>query len=245
MDRASDFGSEGCGFESYRARHFKEEGEKKMSIVDQIKIIKESLNGHENVVLIAASKYMDLDFTKRLIEQGITHFGENRTDMLLEKYEALSDHPELKWHFFGTLQSRKVRDVVGKISYLHSLDRIGLAMELDKRLTEPLDCFIQVNITNDEKKSGVPVSKLKMFVKSLGKYSKIRVIGLMCIAPLTFDMEIIEDVFIKMEKLKKQVQDMNLEFAPCTELSMGMSNDYKLALEHGATFIRLGRIFMQ
>lgn len=218
---------------------------KKLSIIEQVRIVKDSLKGHEDVILVAASKYMDLDFTKKLAEQGITHFGENRTDMLQEKYEALKNHPEIKWHFFGTLQTRKVREVVGKISYLHSLDRIGLAMELDKRLSEPLDCFVQINIMNDEKKAGVPVGKLKMFVKQLAKYPNIRVIGLMCIAPLTFDQDIINDAFSKMEKLKKQVQDMNLEYAPCTELSMGMSNDYKLALEHGATFIRLGRIFMQ
>lgn len=215
-----------------------------MKVVEQVKKVKESINGYENVTLVAATKYMDLDQTKELIEAGITHIGENRSDMFLEKYEALKDNPEIKWHFFGTLQSRKIREVANKIDYLHSLDRTSLAVELNKRLDKPLKCFVQVNITGEDNKGGVPIDKLISFVKSLGAYPKIKVVGLMCIAQLTFDNSIIEASFETMQELQKEVQSLNLEFAPCNELSMGMSNDYKLALEHGATFIRLGRIFL-
>lgn len=215
-----------------------------MKVVEQVKKVMESINGYENVTLVAATKYMDLDQTKELIEAGITHIGENRTDMFLEKYEALQDNPNLKWHFFGTLQTRKIREVANKIDYLHSLDRTSLAVELNKRLDKPLNCFVQVNITGEDNKGGVPIDKTIPFIKSLSAYPKIKVIGLMCIAQLTFDNSIIESSFETMQQLQKEVQALNLDYAPCNELSMGMSNDYQLALKHGATFIRLGRIFL-
>lgn len=215
-----------------------------MKVVEQVKKVKESINGYENVTLVAATKYMDLDQTKELIEAGITHIGENRTDMFLEKYEALKDNSDIKWHFFGTLQTRKIREVANKIDYLHSLDRTSLAVELNKRLEKPLNCFVQVNITGEDNKGGVPIDKTTAFIKSLSAYPKIKVIGLMCIAQLTFDNSIIESSFETMQKLQKDVQALNLDYAPCKDLSMGMSNDYLLALKHGATFIRLGRIFL-
>lgn len=217
----------------------------KVKIKEQLEKVRESLVGYDHITLVAATKYMDLEQTKVLVEAGITHLGENRTDMFLEKYEALKDYPNIKWHFFGNLQSRKVRDVANRIHYLHSLDRTSLAAELNKRLENPLDCFVQVNLTNDEKKSGVRPNKLISFIKSLKQYPKIRVIGLMCIAPFTFDQQVLEDSFKKMQELQKDVQELHLECAPCTELSMGMSNDYKIALKYGATFIRLGRVFLK
>lgn len=216
----------------------------KVKVREQLEKVRKSLEGYENVTLVAATKYMDVDHTRSLVEAGITHLGENRTDMFLEKYEALKEYSNVKWHFFGTLQSRKVRDVVNKIDYLHSLDRTSLAVELNKRLEKPLDCFVQVNISAEDNKGGVPVHKLIPFIKSLGQYPKIRVIGLMCIAPFTFDQQVVEDTFKKMRELQLDVQDLELDFAPCTELSMGMSNDYKLAVKHGATYIRLGRVFL-
>ncbi|HHZ11597.1 MAG TPA: YggS family pyridoxal phosphate-dependent enzyme, partial [Acholeplasmataceae bacterium] len=182
--------------------------------------------------------------TKELVAAGITNLGENRTDMFQEKYEALKDNPDIKWHFFGILQTRKIREVANKIHCLHSLDKLSLAIELDKRLNSPLDCFVQVNISEEPNKSGVPVNKVKTFIKQLEKYPKIRVIGLMCIAKLTFDEDILKKSFAKMQKLKEEIESMNLPYAPCHELSMGMSNDYRIAVQYGATKVRLGRIFL-
>lgn len=216
----------------------------KVKIKEQIAKVKASLEGYGNVTLVAATKYMDLEQTKALVDAGIKHLGENRTDMFIEKYEALKDNPDIKWHFFGTLQSRKVRDVVNRIDYLHSLDRPSLAVELNKRLEKTLDCFVQVNLSGEENKTGVAPHKLIPFIKSLSRYPKIRVIGLMCIAEFTFDQSVVVNTFKKMQDLQKDVQALELEFAPCNELSMGMSNDYKVALKYGATFIRLGRVFL-
>ncbi|MDD3999963.1 MAG: YggS family pyridoxal phosphate-dependent enzyme [Bacilli bacterium] len=215
-----------------------------MGIREQVEKVKESLQDYPNVEIIAATKYMDIDQTKELVDAGIYNLGENRTDMFLEKYEALKDNPNVKWHFFGVVQTRKIRDIVNKIECLHSLDKISLAVELDKKLIKPLDCFVQVNISEEVNKGGVPVNKVKTFVKQLEKYSKIRVIGLMCIAKMTFDDEVLKKSFAKMKKLKEDIESMNLPYAPCHELSMGMTNDYKIALQYGATKVRLGRVFL-
>lgn len=205
--------------------------------------IQEVTNQYENVKIVAATKYMNIDQTKGLVEAGLNRLGENRTELFLEKYEALKDY-DIEWHFFGVLQSRKIKDVVNKIDCLHSLEKLSVAIELDKRLEKPLDCFIQINISEEPNKQGIPLNKLKTFVKSLSKCSKIRIIGLMCIAKMTYDVEVLEDQFSKMQKVKEEIEAMNLDYAPCHELSMGMSNDYKIALKYGATYIRLGRIFL-
>jgi pyridoxal phosphate enzyme (YggS family) len=214
-----------------------------MDFKKRILEIEQETSKYENVKVIAATKYMNVDQTKKIVEAGIKCLGENRTDLFLEKYEALKDY-DIEWHFFGVLQSRKIKDVVNKIDCLHSLEKLSVAVELDKKLEKPLDCFVQVNISEEPNKQGIPVSKVKPFIKSLSKCQNIRVIGLMCIAKMTYDTEILEDSFKKMKKIKEDIEAMNLEYAPCHELSMGMSNDYKIALKHGATHIRLGRIFL-
>ena len=216
----------------------------KMSIKDQVQNVRNSLKDYPNVNIIASTKYMEIEQAKEIVEAGILELGENRTDLFLEKYEALKDY-NIKWHFFGCLQSRKIRDVANKICCLHSLDRLSLAIELNKKLNEPLDCFIQINISEEPSKSGIPASKLKTFVKQLAQCDKIKIVGLMCIAKLTFDEDVLIEEFSKMQELQKQVQEMNLDYAPCNRLSMGMSNDYKIAVKYGATDVRIGRLFMK
>lgn len=215
-----------------------------MGIKEQITIINNDIKDYD-VNLIAATKYMDINQTIELYNNGIRNFGENRTDMFLEKYEALKEYKDINWHFFGVVQSRKVKDIVNKITCLHSLDRLSLAIDLNKKLIKPLDCFIQVNISEEPNKQGIPSSKVKMLVKQLASLEKIRVVGLMCIARLTFDTDELKKSFEKMAKLKKEIEEMGIENAPCHRLSMGMSNDYKIALEYGATDLRLGRIFLK
>lgn len=216
-----------------------------MGIKEQVKLVKDELKDYPSINLIAATKYMDVKQTLELYKNGINEFGENRTDMFLEKYEALKNYPDIKWHFFGVVQSRKVKDIVNKISCLHSLDRISLAMELNKRLEKPLDCFIQINISEEPNKQGIPACKLKPFVKQIQNLEKINIVGLMCIAKFTFDEEELIGYFSKMKKLKEEIESLNIPNVPCHRLSMGMSNDYKVALKFGATDLRLGRIFLK
>lgn len=216
-----------------------------MGIKEKVEQVKNTLKDYPNVNVIAATKYIDTDQTLELYKSGITQFGENRTDLFLEKYEALKEYDDIKWHFFGSVQSRKIKDIANKISCLHSLDRISLAIELNKKLEQPLDCFVQVNISEEPNKQGIPANKVKAFIKSLENLDKIHIVGLMCIAKFTFDEDELRASFAKMKRLKEQVEELNLPYAPCHRLSMGMSNDYKIALEYGATDLRLGRIFLK
>jgi len=214
-----------------------------MGLQENLQKVKNNLLDYPNVRIIAATKYASVEVTKKLIDLGIKDIGENRADSFLEKYEALKDE-DVKWHFFGVLQTRKVRSVIDKLDYLHSLDSLSLASEISKRRKTPLDCFVQVNVSNEPNKSGLDESKVISFIKSLAKYTNIRVIGLMCIAKFTFYEELLEGYFNTMKSLQEEVQSLNLDYAPCTELSMGMSNDYKIAIKYGATFVRLGRVLL-
>ena len=216
-----------------------------MAIKDQVKKIKESLKNHPNVRVVAAVKYFDTETTKEIVEAGLTELGENRKDVFLEKYEALKDYP-IVWHYFGVIKipPKLNANFIDSIDYLHSLDSIDLANAINKtrRKKEPLKCFVQVNIANAPNKAGLDESKVIPFIKSLAKYEKIEVVGLMTTAKYTFDKEELAGYFEAMKELQEEVQELNIKNAPCTELSMGMSSDYLVAVEHGATFVRLGSI---
>ncbi|MBQ8292802.1 MAG: YggS family pyridoxal phosphate-dependent enzyme [Bacilli bacterium] len=215
-----------------------------MDIKGQLNKVKETIKDYPDVRIVAATKYITVEQTKELLDAGIRDLGENRTDSFLEKYEAYKDHDDITWHFFGVLQTRKVRSVIDKIDYLHSLDNLSLANEINKRRTTPLKCFVQVNVSSDPNKSGIDETKVIPFIKSLSKYENIEIVGLMTIARFTFDQDLLEGYFETMQALKEEVQALNLPYAPCTELSMGMSNDYKYAVKYGATMIRLGRVLL-
>ena len=214
-----------------------------MDFKKRLEQIEKVTSQYPNVKLVAATKYMNIEQTRQLIEAGVKCIGENRAEIFLEKYEALKDY-NVEWHFFGVLQSRKIKDVVNKIDCLHSLEKLSVAIELDKKLEKPLDCFVQVNISEEPNKQGIPINKVKPFIKSLAKLQNIRVIGLMCIAKLTYDEEILDRQFSRMREAKEEIEAMNLDYAPCHELSMGMSNDYRIALRNGSTTIRIGRRFL-
>jgi pyridoxal phosphate enzyme (YggS family) len=216
-----------------------------MNIKEQLEKVRESIADYPDVRIVVATKYITTEQTKEVIDAGLKDLGENRTDSFLEKYEAYKDNEELVWHFFGVLQTRKVRSVIDKIDYLHSLDNLSLANEINKRRKTPLKCFVQVNISAEPNKSGVDETKVIPFIKSLSKYENIEVVGLMAIAKLTFDEDLLNSYYETMKELQEEVQDLNLPYAPCNELSMGMSNDYVVAVKNGATMIRLGRILLR
>lgn len=217
-----------------------------MAVKEQVAKVRQSLEAHANVRVVAAVKYFDINKTKEIVEAGITDIGENRKDSFIEKYEALKDYP-ITWHYFGIIKiPPKLNSAfVDSIDYLHSLDSIDLANAINKtrKRKDPLKCFVYVNIASSPNKAGLDESKVIPFIKSLAKYEKIEVVGLMTTGKNTFDEDLIASYFDAMVELQKEVQALNLPYAPCTELSMGMSNDYKIAIEHGATFVRLGQIF--
>jgi PLP dependent protein len=192
----------------------------------------------EDVKIIAVTKYVSIERAKEAIEAGIQHVGENRDDGLTAKWEALKDHAV--FHFIGTLQSRKVKNIIDKVEYIHSLDRLSLAKEIQKRAGRKVNCFVQVNVSGEDSKHGISPEEVIDFVKQLKEYPNIIVCGLMTMAPYTDDEDLIRSCFRKLRDLQKEVQNLELDYAPCNELSMGMSNDYIIAVEEGATMIRIG-----
>lgn len=216
-----------------------------MSAVVQLAKIKENIKNYPNVRIVAATKYFNIDKINEILDAGITDIGENRKDSFIEKYEALKDR-NITWHYFGVIKipPKLSATFIDNIDYLHSLDSIDLANAINKtrKKTEPMKCFVQVNLSNNANKTGLTESKVIPFIKNLAKYEKIQVVGLMTIAEMTFDDEVLEGYFKVLKELQEEVQALNLPHAPCNELSMGMSNDYKLAVKHGATMIRIGTL---
>lgn len=190
--------------------------------------------------IVAATKYVNVEQMKRLYDCGITIMGENRVDALLEKKAQLQ--LPVEWHFIGTLQSRKVKEMINDIDVLHSLDRLSLAKEIEKYRMTPLKCLIQVNISGESTKHGLAKEEVSTFIEQLRAFSKIEVVGLMTMAPNTTDSNEIRCCFSDLKQLQL---DLEKHHELCKELSMGMSNDYLIALEEGATYVRLGSILFE
>lgn len=192
----------------------------------------------EDVQIIAVTKYVTTARAQEAVEAGITHLGENRAEGLNEKYESIGDRAV--WHFIGSLQTRKVKSIIHQADFIHSLDRASLAKEINSRAEKPVQCFVQVNVSGEESKHGLAPGEVVPFIQSLHIYEKIRVCGLMTMAPLTEDRDVLRSCFRKLALCKEEVAALNLPYAPCQELSMGMSNDFEIAVEEGATMIRIG-----
>ncbi|QZY85794.1 YggS family pyridoxal phosphate-dependent enzyme [Exiguobacterium acetylicum] len=217
-----------------------------MSILDNVQEVtkrmeqaSEKSSSEKQVQLIGVTKSVSSQVASELLAAGVTHLGENRPDGLLEKQAELG-RTACTWHFIGTLQTRKVRQIIDAIDVLHSLDRLHLAEEINKRTDRIIDCFIQVNVSGEESKQGIAPEDLPSFLHEIGQYPAIRVIGLMTMAPLTEDTTRIREVFRSLKTLQEEVKAKKLSYAPCTELSMGMSSDFEIAIEEGATFVRIG-----
>jgi pyridoxal phosphate enzyme (YggS family) len=197
----------------------------------------------QEVTLIAVTKSVTTEKALEVLDAGLLHLGENRNEGLLAKYEEIGSRAI--WHFIGSLQTRKVKDIINIVDYIHSLDRLSLAAEIQKRATKRIRCFVQVKTSAEEAKQGISPSEALDFIKQLAIYDKIEVVGLMTMAPYTENTSEIRHCFRQLKELQLQVQAQELPHAPCHELSMGMSNDFSIAVEEGATFIRLGTILVK
>ncbi|SOC35369.1 YggS family pyridoxal phosphate-dependent enzyme [Ureibacillus acetophenoni] len=209
-----------------------------INIQSDIDQAKENSKYGQDVTIIAVTKQVSTERTKEVLDNNIFHLGENRPEGLLAKKEELND--KAIWHYIGSLQTRKVKQVINEIDYLHSLDRMSLATEIEKRAEKPVKCFVQANVSGEESKHGLSREEVIPFIQSLAEFSKIQIVGLMTMAPNTEDESVIRKVFSDLKQLQQEVVELQLPYAPCTELSMGMSNDYAIAIEEGATFIRIG-----
>ncbi|MBC1922261.1 YggS family pyridoxal phosphate-dependent enzyme [Listeria grayi] len=197
----------------------------------------------DSVELIAVTKHVDAAKILDLHQLGLSQFGENRADVLVKKAAELKDH-SIDWHYIGSLQTRKVRQILPLISCLHSLDRESLAVEIEKRAETEIPCFLQVNITGEASKHGFSPEEALAFVNRFD-FQKIKVIGLMTMAPLTEDAAIIRQAFTDLAALGQAIQKLAVRQAPCLKLSMGMTNDFEIAIEEGATHIRIGRALVE
>ncbi|WML43627.1 YggS family pyridoxal phosphate-dependent enzyme [Neobacillus sp. PS3-40] len=217
-----------------------------MKVTAKLEAIRQQMNNAclkvnrnpNEIKLIAVTKYVSRERAEEAIDAGICDLGENRDEGLLEKWEVLKDKPV--WHFIGSLQTRKVKNIIDKVDYIHSLDRMALAEEINKRSLKKMKCLIQVNVSGEESKHGLSPDEVINFTLQLLPFENITIVGLMTMAPLTDDADVLRGCFRRLKELQKQIQACNLKFAPCTELSMGMSNDFSIAIEEGATMVRIG-----
>ena len=190
---------------------------------------------------VAVSKTVGADQIQALYDLGQGHFGENRYPALLEKQATLAQTaPDIVWHFIGRVQTRQVKEFINQIDYLHALDRFDLAKEIQKRADHPIKCFLQVNVSGEESKTGYEPEQVFAAIEQLAPYDKIEIVGLMTMAPADALEGELHFFFKTLKHLQLLVQEAGYPHAPCTELSMGMSQDYTIATEEGASFLRVG-----
>ena len=201
--------------------------------INSIKKEIEKVGSLSSTEIIAISKTFPIEDILPLIEYGHVHFGENKVQEALEKWPEIKDqNKNLKLHFVGKLQTNKVKFILPLFDYIHSLDNLKLAEKIarqQEKVNFKPKIFIQINIGNEKQKSGISVNELDEFKSICLNDLKLDIIGLMCLPP---NDEKTEEYFIKMKQLNAKYK---LE-----QLSMGMSNDYKLAIKNGSTFLRIG-----
>lgn len=195
------------------------------------------------VRLLAVSKTHGEDRIREAYAAGARLLGENKAQEALEKAAALADLADLRWAMIGHLQTNKAKDVASFAAEFHALDSIRTAAALDRRLHDrgrSLDVFVQVNSSDEDSKFGLPPAEVEDFVRQLTPFHSLRVRGLMTLAVFSEVTEQVRACFVRMQQL--QVRLRNLDAAPGSydELSMGMSNDFELAIAHGATTVRVG-----
>lgn len=196
----------------------------------------------DDIKLIAVTKTVDVDKVEEAIAAGALDAGENKPQELARKYEVLGD--KIRWHQIGSLQTNKVKYIIDKVCMIHSLDREGLAEEIDKRASKigrVIDCLVQVNISGEESKHGMSREEVEPFVRLVAeKYPNIKIKGLMTMAPFDAERDEIKKVFRDLKELSDEINNMNIGNVEMKELSMGMTNDFEIAVEEGATMVRVG-----
>lgn len=195
----------------------------------------------DEVKLIAVSKTQPVEAIREAIEYGINSFGENRVQELREKTEIIKDN--LDWHLIGHLQTNKVKYVVGKVSLIHSLENIRLAEALDKeaaKLGITVDVLAEINVAKEDSKFGVMPEDAENFIREVSKFPNINIKGLMTVAPYTDISEENRKYFRQLKKIMVDLNSKNIHNVSMNVLSMGMTGDYEVAIEEGATLVRVG-----
>jgi len=196
------------------------------------------------VRLMPVSKTFGPELIKEAYAGGARIFGENRVQEAAQKARVLAGVPDLAWALIGHLQNNKVKQAVEVANEFQALDSIKIAEALDRRLQQAgrsLDVLIQVNSSDEPQKHGLPPAEIKTFALQLKPLMSLNVRGLMTLAVLSDDQSAVAACFIRMQKLQRQLRDLDDLPGSYDELSMGMSGDFQLAIEHGATTVRVGQ----
>lgn len=198
-------------------------------------------NKDNKVSLIAVTKNHSVEEIQKVINENHFLLGENRVQELLEKQELLS--PEVQWHLIGHLQRNKARHIAEHVKLIHSLESYRLAKEINKRmkpLNKAMDCLVQVNISKEKSKFGLDVTEVIPFIEEASQLPFVNIRGLMTMAPHVDDPEEIRPVFKEAYSLYMKLKELDLPNVTIDTLSMGMTNDYEIAVEEGSTMVRIG-----
>jgi len=219
------------------------------SIRENIEIVKKEIEticlernrDPKDVTLIAVTKTVDIERIKEAIGAGITDIGENKVQELMDKYEDLKDYAN--FHLIGHLQSNKVKYIIDKVKLIHSVDSLKLIDEIDKRakkLNKTVNILIQVNVAREETKFGIDINEVNDYIEYASKFENIKVQGLMTIAPYYEDPEKTRPIFRILKEKFDELSNIKYNNVEMKYLSMGMTNDYKVAIEEGANMVRIG-----
>lgn len=213
-------------------------------IVSQIDGLKARLSIPKEITIVAVSKTHPINAITSGINAGIEHFGENYAQEMKKKYSELEKLgiSQPKWHFIGHLQTNKVKYILPFVHLIHSVDRLDLALEIQKqaeKLSKQIDVLVQVNTSNEKSKFGCHPSEVISLVKQIKYFERIRICGLMTIGSFSMDENIIRSEFQLLRNIFEKAKDKFPEL-PLVHLSMGMSHDFLIAIEEGATIVRIG-----
>ena len=218
-------------------------------LLDNLKDVEERIQAacdrsgrkREDVLLVAVSKTQPVEMIEEVMTAGIVDFGENKPQELRDKYEVLPKN--LRFHMIGHLQTNKIKYVIDRVVLIHSIDSIHLAEAVNaeaKKHNRIMPVLVEVNVAQEESKSGFLVEKAENAIREIAKLSNIRVEGLMTIAPFVENAEENRQYFVKLRKLSVDIAAKNIDNVTMHHLSMGMTGDYEVAIEEGATMVRVG-----
>lgn len=192
-----------------------------------------------SVTLVAVSKTFGVETIQEALDSGVEDFGENYVQELRGKIEAFRNR-QIRWHFIGHLQSNKVRYIIDSVHLIHSLDSLKLAAEIQKRSEKPIDALVEVHTTSEATKTGVRPEDVIDLVKGVSKFDRIKIRGLMTMGPFSDDPNDSRPSFRTLADLKRSLEAEGIEGVSMDQLSMGMTHDFEVAIEEGATLVRIG-----
>ena len=195
----------------------------------------------EDILLLAVTKTIDIPRIKQVVDYGLTQLGENKVQEIVDKYDTLGS--DVKWHLIGHLQTNKVKYIIDKVDLIHSVDSIKLAQEINKRAEQEnkiMNILIEVNIAEEESKFGVKPEETENLIAEISQMKNICVKGLMTVAPFVENSEENRNYFSQMRQLLVDINAKNMNNVNMDVLSMGMTGDYEVAIEEGATIVRIG-----